>query len=440
MRLERRTLTEDPAALVAELRGLVPGASDVADAVVKIVLDVRHHGDVALERYRRELDAGGADPGPVRVASDVVAAALAGVDADVRAALELAVQNVRAVAEAGLDEAREVSLPQGQRVVLREIPVARAAVYVPGGRAPYPSTVIMGAVTAQAAGVREVVVCTPSEDPLVLAACAIAGVEEIYRMGGAHAIAALSHGTETVRAVDVIVGPGNLYVQEAKLVVRGEVGIDGFAGPSDLLVILDGEAAAGPGAVGEGGLRGAGTGLAAESAVRLTALDLRAQAEHGADSLVVAVSPDAATLDLLAAELAEAPEEGAAVLVQTSDLDGALALAEAFAPEHLQLIGPGAEALAPRVTRAGCLFVGAGAATAFGDYVAGSNHVLPTDGAARYVSGLSARTFRRRMAEVRIPPEAAAELAPHGVALARAEGFAAHAESMSARIRENEAQ
>jgi histidinol dehydrogenase len=414
VRLERRTLTEDPAALVAELRGLVPGASSVADAVVKIVLDVRHHGDEALQRYRRELDAAGADPGPVRVASEDVAAALAGVDPDVRAALELAVENVRTVAEAGLDEEREVSLPQGQRVSLREVPVARAAVYVPGGRAPYPSTVIMGAVTAQAAGVQEVVVCTPSEDPLVLAACALAGVEEIYRMGGAHAIAALSHGTETVRAVDVIVGPGNLYVQEAKLVVRGEVGIDGFAGPSDLLVILDGAADA-----------------------ELAVLDLRAQAEHGVDSLVVAASPDDDALDALAASLEGAAEEGAAVLVRTADLDGALALAEAFAPEHLQLIGPGAEALAPRVTRAGCLFVGAGAATAFGDYLAGSNHVLPTDGAARYASGLSARTFRRRMAEVRIPPEAAAELAPHGVALARAEGFAAHAESMSARIREN---
>ncbi len=414
MRLERRTLSGDPAALVAELRGLVPGAGDVAEAVVKIVLDVRHGSDEALERYRRELDAGGGDPGPVRVPVAEIEGALAGLDADVRAALERAVANVRAVAEAGVDEEREVALPEGQTVALREVPVARAAVYVPGGRAPYPSTVIMGAVTARAAGVREVVVCTPSDDPLVLAACALADVEEVYRMGGAHAIAALAHGTETIPRVDVIVGPGNLYVQEAKLVVRGEVGIDGFAGPSDLLVVLD---------------------VAAEA--RLAALDLRAQAEHGADSLVVAVAADGAVLDALAAELEGAPEAGAAVLVQTADLDAALALAEAFSPEHLELIGPGAEALAPRVTRAGCLFVGAGAATAFGDYLAGSNHVLPTDGAARYASGLSARTFRRRMAEVRIPEAAAAELAPDGVALARAEGFTAHAESMSARIREN---
>ena len=416
MRLERRTLTGDPAALVAELRGLVPGASDVADAVVRIVLDVRHHGDAALERYRRELDARGEDPGPLCVPQEEIDAALAGLDPDVRAALKRAAANVRAVAEAGVDDERSVDLPEGQTVVLRELPVARAAVYVPGGRAPYPSTVIMGAVTARAAGVREVVVCTPSEDPLVLAACALAGVGEVYRMGGAHAIAALAHGTATIPQVDVIVGPGNLYVQEAKLVVRGEVGIDGFAGPSDLLVVLGG---------------------AADADVALAALDLRAQAEHGADSLVVAASPETGVLDALAAQLADAPEAGAAVLVQADDLDGALALAEAFAPEHLQLIGSGAETLAPRVTRAGCLFVGAGAATAFGDYLAGSNHVLPTDGAARYASGLSARTFRRRMAEVRIPAEAAARLAPDGVALAQAEGFAAHAESMRARIREN---
>jgi len=418
VRLERRTLsgTEGAAALAAEVRALVPGAASVAEDVVRIVLDVRHGGDAALQRYRRELDAGGGDPGPLRVPAEEIERARAEIDLDVRAALELAIANVCAVAEAGADAEREVGLPEGQRVVLREVPVARAAVYVPGGRAPYPSTVVMGAVTAKAAGVREVVVCTPSEDPLVLAACALAGVDEVYRMGGAHAIAALAHGTESVRQVDVIVGPGNLWVQEAKLVVRGEVGIDGFAGPSDLLVVLDGASA---------------------EEVRLAALDLRAQGEHGADSLVVAASPDNAMLSALAAELEDAPEPAPCALVQTADLEAALAFAEAFAPEHLELIGVGAEALAPRITRAGCLFVGAGAATAFGDYVAGSNHVLPTDGAARYASGLSARTFRRRMAEVRIPSDAAAALAPHGAALARAEGFAAHEASMRARIREN---
>jgi histidinol dehydrogenase len=412
--LARRTLDGDPAALAAELRALVPGSSDVASDVSSIVAGVQVGGNEALERYRRELDARGEDPGPLCVPQEEIDAALAGLDADVRAALKRAAANVRAVAEAGVDEERAIDLPEGQKVVLREQPVARAAVYVPGGRAPYPSTVIMGAVTAKAAGVSEVVVCTPSEDALVLAACGLTGVSEVYRMGGAHAIAALACGTETIRPVDVIVGPGNLWVQTAKRQVARRVGIDGFAGPSDLLVVIDD---------------------AREAA--LAALDLRAQGEHGADSLVVAISPDAAVLDALARQLEPAPEPAPCALVQTTDLDAALAFSEAFAPEHLQLIGPGAEALAPRVRRAGCLFVGAGAATAFGDYVAGSNHVLPTDGAARYASGLSARTFRRRMAEVRIDGAAAAALAPHGAAIARAEGFEAHAASIEARIREN---
>lgn len=421
MRLERRTLTgtDGAAALAAEVRALVPRAESVSEAVIAILAELEATPtDATLDSLRGRFDANGGDPGPLRVPVESIEGALAAVEPAVRESLELAVANVRAVAAAGVDGNRDVALAQGQRVILRDVPVARAAVYVPGGRAPYPSTVVMGVVTAQAAGVGDVVVCTPSDDPLVLAACASTGVTEVYRMGGAHAIAALAHGTETIPRVDVIVGPGNLWVQEAKRQVAGAgvVGIDGFAGPSDLLVVL--------------------AGASAEE-VRLAALDLRAQGEHGADSLVVAVSPDPALLDALAAELADAPEPAPCALVQAADLDGALAFAEAFAPEHLELIGAGAEALAPRVTRAGCLFVGAGAATAFGDYVAGSNHVLPTDGAARYASGLSARTFRRRMTEVRIPPEAAAALAPHGAALARAEGFAAHEASMRARIREN---
>jgi histidinol dehydrogenase len=399
----------------AEVRKLVPGPQDVSGAVAAILRELSDApSDATLDALRRRFDSGGDDPGPLRVTSEDIERALATAAPDVRAALKLAADNVRAVAEAGRDAEREVTLAQGQQVTLRERPVARAAVYVPGGRAPYPSTVVMGVVTARVAGVENVVVCTPSDDPLVLAACALTGVTEVYRMGGAHAIGALAFGTDTVWPVDVIVGPGNLYVQEAKRQVSLVVGIDGFAGPSDLLVLLS-----------EG------------ADVSLAALDLRAQAEHGEDSLVAAVSPDAASLDALAELLADAPEQGACALVQTPDLDAALAFAQDFAPEHLELIGFEAEALAPRITRAGCLFVGAGAATAFGDYVAGSNHVLPTDGAARFASGLSTRTFRRRVAEVRIPPEAAAKLAPAGAALARAEGFTAHAESMEARIGQN---
>lgn len=419
MRLERRTLNgagPDARALADQVRRLVPTFASVLEPVQAILDRVASFGDDAVLELTRELDTGGAEPPPLLVARAELDAALEAIDAPVRAALELAIENVRAVAQAGLDGDRTATLAQGQQVILRDVPVECAAVYVPGGRAPYPSTVVMGVVTARVAGVREVVVCTPAASPEVLAACVLTGADRVYRMGGAQAVAALTFGTETVEPVDVIVGPGNLYVQEAKRQLSGIVGIDGFAGPSDLLAVLAGADAEG---------------------VRLAALDLRAQGEHGSDSLVVAVSPEAALLDALAAELADAPEQAPCALVHAADLDGALAFAEAFAPEHLELIGAEAEALAPRITRAGCLFVGVGAATAFGDYVAGSNHVLPTAGAARFASGLSPRTFRRRMAEVRIGADAAAALAPQGAALARAEGFEAHATSMEARFREN---
>jgi histidinol dehydrogenase len=321
--------------------------------------------------------------------------------------LAVAIANVRAVAEAGLRDEREVTLAQGHTVMLRDVPVRRAAVYVPGGRAPYPSTVVMGVVTARVAGVEEVVVCAPGAHPLILAACALCGTDAVFSMGGAHAIAALAYGTESVPRVDVIVGPGNLYVQEAKRLVSGDVGIDGFAGPSDVLVLAS--AGADP---------------------KLVSIDLAAQAEHGTGTIVCAVSDDAALLDAVDVD----PGDAVAALVDAPDLEAALAFAEAFAPEHLELVGADAEALAPRVRSAGCLFVGREGATAFGDYVAGSNHTLPTGGAARFASGLHVGHFRRRMSEVRIGA-AAAQLARAGAPIARAEGFEVHAASME--VREN---
>jgi histidinol dehydrogenase len=281
----------------------------------------------------------------------------------------------------------------------------------------------MGVVTARAAGVEEVVVCAPpgregTVQPAILGACALLGVTEVYAMGGAQAVAALALGTATVRPVDVIAGPGNVYVQEAKRLLAHRVGIDGFAGPSELLVLAGGEAD--PVAV---------------------ALDLLAQAEHGPGSIVAAVSDSPALLDAVAAELESrgggAAPAGRCRLAGAPDPEAALAFAEVLAPEHLELIGGAMEALAPRIRAAGCLFVGAGSATAFGDYVAGSNHVLPTGGAARFASALSPRHFRRRMAEVRIDRRAADALAPAGAAIARAEGFEVHAESMEARMGEN---
>jgi histidinol dehydrogenase len=428
VRVERVRLEDAsgaPAAAAA-VRALAPAAASVAEPVREVIERVRAEGDRAVEELTRRFDTGGAPPWPLRADPLELRSALERLAPGVRSGLELAAGNVRAVALAGLGRAeRTVELPQGQRIVVREFPVRRAGIYVPGGRAPYPSTAVMGVVTAQAAGVEEVVVCAPpgrdgQAQPVILAACALCGIEEVYRMGGAQAVAALALGTETVAGVDVIAGPGNLYVQEAKRQLSGVVGIDGFAGPSDLLVLL------------------AGTGL---PDANLLALDLLAQGEHGPESLVVAVSEADGELAALAQRLEElaarrpTSDPAACVLVAAPDLEAALAFAEEFAPEHLQLAGPAAEALAPRVRAAGCVFVGPESGTAFGDYVAGSNHVLPTAGAARFASGLWPGHFRRRLAEVHVG--AADELAPAGAAIARAEGFLVHAESMEARIGDN---
>ncbi|MEA2125874.1 MAG: histidinol dehydrogenase [Solirubrobacteraceae bacterium] len=359
-----------------DLRARVPTGESVAEAVREIIADVRARGDTAVA----ELEARFAVPhaeGPVP-----------------DAALRTAYDNVYAVARASVVGDREVELPQGHRVRVREVPVHRAGIYAPGGQAPYPSSVIMGVATARAAGVEEVVVC--ASHPIMRAAAFAA--DEVHAMGGAHAIAALAYGTETIKPVDVIVGPGSLYAQEAKRQVAHVVGIDGFAGPSDLLII-------------------------ASEPSGLVRLDALAQAEHGPGTIVAVLSPDPTVLRGLEAPIVPIPVDS---------LEDALAFSEAFAPEHLQLVGADAEALAPRVTRAGAVFVGTG--TAFGDYVAGSNHVLPTEGAARFASGLNVRHFLRVMNEVHIPPGAAAQLAAAGVAIAEAEGFGAHAASMAARM------
>ena len=349
--------------------------------------------------------------------SDELEAAASDLDPDVRAGLEQASHNVRRVAEAGLRPDVTVQFDRHE-VTLRSSPVASAGVYVPGGRAPYPSTVVMGVVTALVAGVDRVSVCAPPGrdgdlHPVVLGACWLAGAHAVYRVGGAQAVAALAFGTESVDRVDVIVGPGNLYVQEAKRQVFGEVGIDGFAGPSDLVVIADGAADPEP-----------------------LALDLLAQAEHGPGTLVIAISDSAAVLSELGKRIAEAPESDAvARLLEVNDLHEGLELAQALAPEHLQLAGPQAERLAPEITRAGAVFVGNASGTAFGDYIAGSNHVLPTGGAARFASALSPSHFRRGFTEVRI--EDGTALARTAAPVARAEGFELHAQSMEARIRDN---
>jgi histidinol dehydrogenase len=428
-----------PRGVAAHLRAQVPPAASVEEDVHTILEDVREHGERAVLEHTCRLDTAGLQPRPLTVAPQELDAAIQQLPLDVVAGLQVTIANVAQVAQIGVGQDASVLLSQGQRVTLREVPVQSAAVYVPGGRAPYPSTAVMGVVTARAAGVLEVAVCAPPGpdgqiDPVILGTCRLLGVERVHRMGGAQAIAALAYGTETVARVDVIVGPGNLYVQEAKRQLSDVVGVDGFAGPSDLLVIL-----------GE------------DADPQLVALDLLAQAEHGPGSLVAAASSSTAALDAVAAQLdalvkahpggahpdpahpggSSAPQPAACVLIELADARAGIELANAFAPEHLQLIGAEPEALAPSVSTAGCLLVGAASGTAFSDYVAGSNHILPTAGAARFASGLSARHFRRRMSEVRIDPAGAAKLARAGAPIARAEGFEWHARSMEARVREN---
>ena len=408
-----------PGARAGEIRALSPPRPEVEEEVRAIVDEVRRGGDAAVRRLTERFDRARVGPEEIAVPAAEIEAAVATLEAPVLAALRTAIANVRAVAVAGLAEPRVVSLPEGQRVELTDQPVRRVGAYVPGGRMPYPSTVVMCAITAQAAGVDEVAVCAPPgpegrAHPTILAACYLCRVTEVYRMGGAQAVAALAHGTATVRPVDVVVGPGNAYVQEAKRQLVGSVGIDSVAGPSELVVVASGEVDA-----------------------QALALDLLAQAEHGPDSPLALISAEPALLRAVAGEVerlkADRPSvsDASLALVEAGSARAAVELADEVAPEHLQLIGSEVEAHAARVRSAGCLFIGRDAATAFGDYVTGSNHVLPTGGAARHSGALSVSTFRRRMARVSLPEGAAARLAPAGAALARAEGFPVHAESMT---------
>lgn len=440
MRTERFT-RERCAALgtagVAEaVRQLVPGVQSVQQQVSQIVGEVREGGDAAVLELTGRLDLAGEGARPLRVSQEELDEAITQLPHELVAGLQVAILNVSDVADAGVGDERKLELSQGHSIALRELPVDSAAIYVPGGRAPYPSTAVMGVVTARAAGVLDVCVCSPPRkdgeiDRIVLGACRLLGIERVYRMGGAQAIAALAHGTETVDPVDVIVGPGNLFVQEAKRQLSDRVGIDGIAGPSDLVLVA-----------------------AAGANPRFAALDLLAQAEHGQGSLVVLVSADQDSIEAIEREMsAEGRRQGggeiqsrggvddaALAIVHVESAAEAVAIADRIAPEHMQLVGAEAESLSQSVRHAGCLFVGLGAGTAFGDYVAGSNHILPTSGAARFSSALDPRCFRRRMAEVRIPPQAAATLAAAGVPIARAEGFHLHADSMQARIGENDEQ
>ncbi len=411
----RRFEWEGAAKTAGSLRERFEDFAEVVD-VAAIEREVNAEGNAAVLRLTAEFDATERPPESLRVEPATAEAALAGLDPLLRRAMEIAAANIRAVAEAQLAEPARVELRQGQVVTVREVPVRAAGLYAPAGRAAYPSSVLMCAIPAQVAGVERISLASPPGrdgqlHPLVLAAAALCGIGEIYAMGGAQAIFALADGTETIAAVDVVAGPGNAWVREAKRAVAGRVGIDSLAGPSELMLV-------------------AGHDTDPEWA----ALDLCAQAEHGPDSPLVAVAVEEAVLDAIEAATESAARQpsvanASLALVQVPDLSNAIDLANAFAPEHLELLEEDAALLADRVRTAGCVFAGRRAATAFGDYAAGSNHVLPTGGAGRFSGPLGPGTFMRRIAEVEIGDGAARDLAPHVDALARAEGFPVHGES-----------
>jgi histidinol dehydrogenase len=395
------------------VRSLRPTAEDrerVRGAVADIVEMVRTGGDEAVRRLTARLDE--VELPRAKVSKKALRRALKDTPGDVREALEMLAANVRTTASETMPQPTRQRLPEGQFVSTRPLPVDRVGVYVPGGLAAYPSSAVMAIVPAQVAGVQEIAVCSPPGPNgipacSVLAACALLGVEEVYAIGGAQAVAAMVVGTETIRPVDVLVGPGNAYVEEAKRGLFGEAGIESLAGPSELIILADETAPA-----------------------DLAAWDLRAQAEHGSGAQSILVAVDRSVLDEVAAHLHE--EDGIS-LVLADSWDTAFELVNRYAPEHLQLMLADPHAALERVRHAGAVFLGAMSGTAFGDYIAGSNHILPTGGRGRFSSGLAPGVFLRIQEVVEVSEQAVARLAAPLAALARAEGLIAHARSAEVR-------
>lgn len=402
-------------------------AADVNDAVAAIIADVRARGDAALVELTVRFDRLAVDASGLAFSRDEIAAQTARVSAEDRAALALAAERIRAYHSRQMPENLRWTDPEGASLGWRFGPVASAGLYVPGGQASYPSSVLMNAIPARVAGVERLVICVPTPDgvvnPLVLLAAELAGVDEIYRIGGAQAIAALAYGTETIRPVDKITGPGNAYVAAAKRQVFGRVGIDMIAGPSEVLIIAEG----------------------AQNPEWL-ALDLLAQAEHDADAQSILITPDAALARAVVAEveriLPTLPRAGVAgaswrdfgTVILTRDLDEAAALSDRIAPEHLELCVDDPEALAEKTHHAGAIFLGGWTPEAVGDYVSGPNHVLPTARSARFSSGLSVLDFLKRTTLARLTPEALGAIGPAAVRLAQSEGLSAHGLSVQARL------
>jgi histidinol dehydrogenase len=381
--------------------------------VAAIVAEVRRKGDRALVRYARTLDR---STGPIEVSQDEMREAAADVPRLVRSAIRAAAGNIRAVARRQVPRSWRLGVTSGVSVEQRVVPLDRVGCYVPGGRYPLPSSLLMTAIPAVAAGVKDVVAVCPRPEPVVMAAALEAGVSRLFRLGGAHAIAALAYGTESVPRVDKIVGPGNRWVASAKALVASDCGIDFYAGPSEILVVS---------------AKGNPTWIAA---------DLIAQAEHDPDARAVLITPSRRLAALVAAGVrARLPVDGPAReslhqhggVIVTRSLREAMSLANAAAPEHMVVDD---EDMAAQVKCAGSLFVGGWSAQVAGDYAIGSNHVLPTAGAARVRGGLSAADFVRQITVQRVTRSGLSRIAASVIDLARAEGLDAHADSIVLRL------
>jgi histidinol dehydrogenase len=402
-------------------------AQEVDDNVSSIIADVRARGDAALIELTARFDRLQLTPATLALSADEIDAACAAVAPEDRAALELAAERIRAYHLRQRPEDAHWTDAEGAELGWRWGPVASAGLYVPGGLASYPSSVLMNAIPARVAGVERLVVCAPMPEgrinPLVVLAARLAGVETIYRLGGAQAIAAMAYGTESIAPVDKITGPGNAWVAAAKRRVFGRVGIDMIAGPSEILVIGD------------------GTGEA-----DWIALDLLSQAEHdeSAQSILITTSEAEARAVAAAVErhlerlerraiAGESWRRYGAVIV-ARDLEEAATLSDRIAPEHLELCVGEPDALLPRIRHAGAVFLGHWTPEAIGDYVGGPNHVLPTARSARFSSGLSVLDFMKRTTIARMTPAALAAIGPAAERLARAEGLQAHGASVRARL------
>lgn len=428
--MSRRLNAADPGfeADFAALLDLKRETSEEVDGIVRNILaEVQQRGDAAVVDYTAQFDSQTLTPDTLAISEADIDAAVAATPADQRAALELAADRITAYHARQLPEDADWTDEQGVRLGWRWTPVDAAGLYAPGGLASYPSSVLMNAIPAKAAGVPRLALCVPTPNgavnPLVLCAARLAGVTEVYRIGGAQAIGAMAYGTDTIPPVDVIVGPGNAFVAAAKRQVFGRVGIDSIAGPSEILVIADGE-----------------------NDPDWIALDLLSQAEHDESAQSILITTDAAFGDAVEAavaarletlerrDIAGASWRGSGAIITVPDLDTAAALANRIAAEHLELCVANPRALAAKIRHAGALFLGRWTPEAVGDYVGGPNHVLPTARSSRHASGLSVMNFLKRSTMLECTPGALGAIGGAAETLAQAEALEAHGLSVRARL------